>query len=73
MSEKVINKNCRYCSKYETSCKGDDKLCLCRICPRNLGECLITKYCRETESVLDLEIKESKSREILIEEYFKNR
>ena len=33
-------------------CDGTEKNCLCRLCPRNLGQCICVKYCRETESVL---------------------
>lgn len=46
-------KNCRYCPKYHISCDGTAMDCLCIICPRNLGQCLKIRYCRETESVLD--------------------
>ena len=47
--------NCKYCLELKNNrCDGTDKGCLCRTCPRNLGQCLCVKYCRETESVLDL-------------------
>lgn len=73
MIRKPINHNCGYCVKYKDTCDGNDRSCICRSCPRNLGECLITKYCKETESVLDLEIKDNKNRDDLIKEYFKDR
>jgi hypothetical protein len=46
--------NCKYCPEYKKSCNGNDKKCLCYKCPRQLGQCLCIKYCRETESVLEL-------------------
>lgn len=48
--------NCKRCTLYiEKRCDGDTNECLCKKCPRNLGECIITRYCRETESVLNTE------------------
>ncbi len=47
--------NCKYCPDYKKSCQGDMENCLCRRCPRNFGQCLCIKYCRETESVLYLD------------------
>lgn len=45
--------NCKHCKEYkENSCDGTDNDCMCRRCPRNLGQCLTVRYCRETESVL---------------------
>lgn len=45
--------NCKYCIDFKNNkCDGTEKNCLCRICPRNLGQCICVKYCRETESVL---------------------
>jgi hypothetical protein len=45
--------NCKYCTEYkEDNCDGNDNGCMCKKCPRNLGQCIITRYCRETESVL---------------------
>jgi hypothetical protein len=45
--------NCKYCEEYkEDRCDGSAEDCMCKKCPRNLGQCLITRYCRETESVL---------------------
>ncbi|WP_190285291.1 hypothetical protein [Clostridium sp. JN-1] len=48
-----INNNCKGCPEFNKGCDGKDKGCMCRICPRKLGKCLITRYCRETESVLN--------------------
>ena len=46
--------NCRNCPDHEKgNCDGNVSDCMCRRCPRNLGKCLITRYCSETESVLD--------------------
>lgn len=51
---KIAKENCTRCPEYlNRNCKGDAMDCMCRRCPRNLGECLITKYCRETESIID--------------------
>ncbi|PKK40022.1 hypothetical protein ABB02_00817 [Clostridiaceae bacterium JG1575] len=47
-------KNCRHCPSYGQDCSGGALDCLCLRCPRNLGMCLKVRYCRETESVLDL-------------------
>ena len=45
--------NCKYCMEYEKqNCDGKVMDCMCRRCPRNLGQCLITRYCRETESAI---------------------
>ena len=45
--------NCNYCSERKKgNCNGLDEQCLCYKCPRNLGQCLCVKYCRETESIL---------------------
>lgn len=46
-------KNCIYCPSYKKTCNGDVVNCLCLKCPRNLGQCIKVRYCRETESVLD--------------------
>lgn len=67
-------KNCGHCPQYMTECKGNDMSCLCRKCPRNLGQCLTVRYCRETESVLDNIYPGDKRDEeirILTESYFK--
>lgn len=51
---KIAKENCRRCPQYSNkNCDGDAMECMCRRCPRNLGECLTTKYCRETESIID--------------------
>ncbi|KGM99632.1 alpha/beta hydrolase [Clostridium novyi A str. 4570] len=49
----VIQNNCERCTEYKNN-RCDTKVtdCMCKGCPRNLGECLITRYCRETESVI---------------------
>lgn len=45
--------NCKHCPDFkEGNCDGKANDCMCKKCPRNLGQCLITRYCRETESVL---------------------
>lgn len=49
----VVKDNCRKCPELlNQGCNGKAQDCMCRKCPRNLGECIITKYCRETESVI---------------------
>ena len=45
--------NCRFCPEFKNTCQGGATDCICYRCPRNLGQCLILKYCRETESVLN--------------------
>lgn len=53
---KNISRNCRQCLSYiNNKCDGEDDRCMCKKCPRNLGECIITRYCRETESVLEFD------------------
>lgn len=49
----LIMNNCRTCPEFNNSCDGESEQCMCRKCPRNLGRCITTKYCSETESVLD--------------------
>ena len=50
----LIANNCKKCPEYKfNECDAKAENCMCRKCPRNLGACLITRYCRETESVLD--------------------
>jgi hypothetical protein len=45
--------NCSKCREFiSKKCDGRVNDCMCKTCPRNLGECLIVRYCRETESVL---------------------
>lgn len=47
--------NCRMCPDFTSQkCDGKADNCMCRRCPRNLGKCLTTRYCTETESVLDI-------------------
>lgn len=47
--------NCIQCPELkEGQCDGLALDCMCKRCPRSLGKCLITKYCSETESVLDM-------------------
>lgn len=45
--------NCRFCPEFRKNCDGGTSDCICYRCPRNLGQCLVLKYCRETESVLN--------------------
>ncbi|ADL49851.1 hypothetical protein [Clostridium cellulovorans] len=45
--------NCDRCyEKEENRCDGSVDDCICKKCPRNLGQCLTTRYCRETESII---------------------
>lgn len=45
--------NCNKCPELiNKKCNGKVNDCMCKGCPRNLGECLVVRYCRETESVL---------------------
>lgn len=53
MKKDDLYTNCRFCPEYKKTCFGGAQDCLCYRCPRNLGQCLLVKYCRETESVLD--------------------
>ena len=47
--------NCKNCPDFiAVKCDGKAEDCMCRRCPRNLGKCIVTKYCSETESVLGL-------------------
>ncbi|NLK95124.1 MAG: hypothetical protein GX275_08020 [Clostridiales bacterium] len=47
--------NCVDCPENKMGkCSGGDVGCLCYKCPRKLAQCICVKYCRETESVLDL-------------------
>lgn len=51
----IVVFNCRKCPEYKNRrCDGKAKDCMCKNCPRNLGQCIITKYCRETESVIEI-------------------
>ena len=48
--------NCDKCPEaLSKSCNGEGSDCVCKRCPRNLRQCLTTKYCRETESVIIIE------------------
>jgi len=49
----IQGKNCSRCPEFNNTCDGNVNDCMCKKCPRNLGKCLITKYCSETESVID--------------------
>lgn len=50
----TIANNCLRCPEYkEKNCDGNEHDCICVKCPRNLGECIIVRYCRETESIID--------------------
>ena len=45
--------NCKNCPDFmDLKCDGKVEDCMCRRCPRNLGKCIVTKYCSETESVI---------------------
>lgn len=45
--------NCDRCyEKEDNRCDGAVDDCICKKCPRNLGQCLTTRYCRETESII---------------------
>jgi hypothetical protein len=47
--------NCDKCPEILTGkCDGKASDCICKRCPRNLGQCLTTKYCRETESIINI-------------------
>ncbi|MCR3758996.1 hypothetical protein KYB31_08340 [Clostridium felsineum] len=49
----VEGSNCKHCDELKNgSCDGNVNDCMCKKCPRNLGQCMITRYCRETESVI---------------------
>lgn len=53
---RILAKNCIVCPELENkTCKGNEADCMCLKCPRNLGECIIVRYCRETESPLYIE------------------
>jgi hypothetical protein len=48
-----IKNNCSKCPEFlEKQCDGKVENCICKKCPRNLGQCIVTKYCRETESII---------------------
>lgn len=68
-------KNCRHCPQLEVSCDGNASECLCLRCPRNLGQCIRVRYCRETESILDFSPAQEHLAEAALQEqldsYFK--
>lgn len=46
--------NCKVCPEFlEKRCDGKATNCMCKQCPRSLNKCISTRYCTETESVLD--------------------
>ena len=46
--------NCGKCPDFKSkNCDAKAQDCMCQRCPRNLGTCLITRYCRETESIMN--------------------
>jgi len=51
----LVNRNCGHCPDFKKKCAGGDSSCMCLGCPRDLATCIVTKYCRETESVLILD------------------
>ncbi len=73
MKNSQLAENCKHCPEYGDTCEGNDPSCLCYQCPRNLGQCIIVKYCRETESVLDLAPPLDMERELMIERYYKTK
>jgi hypothetical protein len=49
-----VNSNCRKCREYfGTECVEKEGRCICKDCPRNLGKCIVTRWCSETESALE--------------------
>ena len=68
-------KNCRYCPLYGDTCDGQAADCLCLRCPRNLGQCIRVRYCRETESILDftgeVDLVSETDLNAQLEDYFK--
>ncbi|HSP48292.1 MAG TPA: hypothetical protein VLN47_09490 [Clostridiaceae bacterium] len=73
MSGQILGENCKHCPEYGVSCEGNDSGCLCYRCPRNLGQCIMVKYCRETESILDLAEKLDSNVELMIEKYYRDK
>lgn len=73
MTGQVLGENCKHCPEYRVSCEGNDSGCLCYRCPRNLGQCIMVKYCRETESILDLAEKLDSNVELMIEKYYRDK
>ncbi|GAA0123951.1 hypothetical protein UT300018_32690 [Clostridium faecium] len=55
MKADIVVFNCRKCPEYiHSKCDGKEANCMCKNCPRNLSQCIITKYCRETESIIEI-------------------
>ncbi|EJO5348950.1 hypothetical protein NRP93_003100 [Clostridium botulinum] len=51
----IDNDNCSKCINIlKSNCDGKLENCICRKCPRNIEKCIITKYCSETESTLNI-------------------
>jgi len=51
----TITINCKHCPEFiKKKCDGQVNDCMCKNCPRNIEKCMITRYCTETESVLDV-------------------
>lgn len=49
----IKSNNCKRCTDFiDKKCDGNATNCICKSCPRNLAQCRIVKYCRETESIL---------------------
>ncbi|MBR0577003.1 hypothetical protein KCG48_11820 [Proteiniclasticum sp. BAD-10] len=71
MNQGILAENCKHCPEYGETCEGNEPSCICFRCPRNLGQCIIVKYCRETESVLELATPLDSEREMMIERYYK--
>jgi hypothetical protein len=47
--------NCTKCREnYKQDCVDESGTCMCKNCPRNIEKCIITRWCSETESPLDL-------------------
>lgn len=52
----VIVYNCSKCPDYKNNkCDGNLEGCICIRCPRNLGQCIIVRFCKETESIIYFE------------------
>ncbi|WP_050606189.1 hypothetical protein [Clostridium niameyense] len=47
--------NCDKCKQVlKLDCNKKVDNCICKRCPRNIEKCIITRYCSETESTLNL-------------------
>lgn len=50
----LINSNCSKCREYfKQQCVEETGRCICKDCPRDIHYCILTRWCRETESPLD--------------------